>query len=275
VAFEEIYKAKMTIFRDVTKVVKARKQAEESDRLKSAFLANISHEIRTPLNAVMGFAGLLKEEEVTRDESLMYVDMINEASVHLLHVMDDIIEFSFIDSGLLEVHPIKVKTPKLLDDLLRESENFQRKVNKPQLQVSVQNAMPKDIHLMTDESRLRQILSNFLSNAVKFTEQGGVTITVFYTENRWVVFSVKDTGIGIPAKMHKVIFRRFRQADEGNSRMFGGNGLGLALCKHLAQMLGGHIELKSRPGKGSEFLLFLPEYFDESLARAVSVNVIS
>lgn len=275
VVFDGDYKAKMTIFRDVTKVVKARQRAEESDRLKSAFLANISHEIRTPLNAVMGFAGLLKEDEVTRDETLMYVDMINEASVHLLHVMDDIIEFSFIDSGLLEVHPIKIKTLKLLDDMLGEAENFKKKMNKPQLQISVMNSLPEDVNLVTDESRLRQILLNLLSNAVKFTEQGGITISVSYTESKWVVFSVKDTGIGIPQKMHKVIFRRFRQADEGHSRMFGGNGLGLALCKHLAQMLGGYMELKSEPGKGSEFLLYMPDVFDESLARAVSVNVIS
>lgn len=274
VVFDGAYKAKMTIFRDVTKVVRARKRAEESDRLKSAFLANISHEIRTPLNAVMGFSGLLKDDHITRNESLMYIDMINESSEHLLHVMDDIIEFSFIDSGLVEVHPVKVKIPKLLDDLLRETEGYQTKMNKSQLQVSVQNALPDKFKLITDESRLRQILLNLLSNAVKFTEQGGITISVSYTDNRWVLFSVKDTGIGIPAKMHKVIFRRFRQADEGHTRMFGGNGLGLALCKHLAHMLGGHIELKSRPGKGSEFLLFLPENFDHTLARALDVNMI-
>ncbi|RCW37445.1 PAS domain S-box protein [Marinilabilia salmonicolor] len=274
VVFKGAYQAKMTIFRDVTKVVRARKRAEESDRLKSAFLANISHEIRTPLNAVMGFSGLLKDEDLTRDESLMYIDMINESSEHLLHVMDDIIEFSFIDSGLVEVHPVKVKIPKLLDDLLLEAEEYQKKMNKTQLQVSFRNELPETFKLFTDESRLRQILLNLLSNAVKFTEQGGITVSVSYTDNRWVLFSVKDTGIGIPARMHKVIFRRFRQADEGHTRMFGGNGLGLALCKHLAHMLGGHIELKSRPGKGSEFLLFLPERFDQSLARALDVNMI-
>ncbi|WP_291858774.1 PAS domain S-box protein [Marinilabilia sp.] len=274
VVFEGIYQAKMTFFRDVTKVVKARKKAEESDRLKSAFLANISHEIRTPLNAVMGFSGLLKDQDLSRDESLMYIDMINESSEHLLHVMDDIIEFSFIDSGLVQIHPIRIQAQKLLDDLLGETEIFKKKLNKNQLQVSVQNALPDKFKLVTDESRLRQILLNLLSNAVKFTEQGGITITVSYTENRWVLFSVKDTGIGIPAKMHKVIFRRFRQADEGHTRMFGGNGLGLALCKHLANMLGGHIELKSKPAKGSEFLLFLPALFDESLARALDVTVV-
>lgn len=274
VVFEGAYQAKMTFFRDVTKVVKARKRAEESDRLKSAFLANISHEIRTPLNAVMGFSGLLKDQQLTRDESFMYIDMINKSSEHLLHVMDDIIEFSFIDSGLVQIHPIKIHPNKLLNDMLGETEVFKKKLKKGQLQVSVQNALPNKFKIVTDESRLRQILLNLLSNAVKFTEQGGITLTVSYTENRWVLFSVKDTGIGIPAKMHKVIFRRFRQVDEGNTRMFGGNGLGLPLCKHLAQMLGGHIELKSRPGKGSEFLLFIPGFFDESLARALDVTVV-
>ncbi|MDI3521335.1 MAG: hypothetical protein PWR04_1323, partial [Anaerophaga sp.] len=93
-------------------------------------------------------------------------------------------------------------------------------------------------------------------------------------ENKWVVFSVKDTGIGIPQKLHNVIFRRFRQADEGHSRMFGGNGLGLTLSKHLAEMMGGHIKVDSEPGKGSEFRLYVPEKFDESLARALSVEYV-
>ena len=274
IVFDHIYAAKMTIFRDVTKVVKARKRAEESDRLKSAFLANISHEIRTPLNAIMGFSGLLKDDQISPEEGLMYIDMINESSEHLLHVMDDIIEFSFIDSGLVEVHPTRIKSQKLLDDLQQEGEKFKERMDKQHLQLSVHNQLPENVRIISDESRIRQVLLNLLSNAVKFTETGGITLTVSYTENRWVLFSVKDTGIGIPKRMHKTIFRRFRQADEGHTRMFGGNGLGLALCKHLAQMLGGYIHLKSSPGKGSEFLLFLPEQFDESLARALAVDMV-
>jgi PAS domain S-box-containing protein len=274
ISYEEMGNAKMTILRDVTKVVKARRKAEESDRLKSAFLANISHEIRTPLNAMLGFANLLKDDHLSQDEAAMYIDMINESGNHLMHVMDDIIEFSFIDSGLVEVHPIKVKTDKLLKDLRNEVHLMTEKMSKNHLQLHFNNLLPENINLQTDESRLRQILLNLLSNAVKFTEQGEISVSVYYNKNKWVVFSIKDTGIGIPRKKHDIIFKRFRQVDEGNTRMFGGNGLGLALCKHLAQMLGGDIKLKSTPGKGSDFQLFVPAQFDESLAQALDVDFV-
>jgi hypothetical protein len=273
IQYENISNAKMIILRDVTKVVKARRRADESDRLKSAFLANISHEIRTPLNAVLGFSNLLKDDQITKDETLMYVDMINESSNHLLHVMDNIIEFSFIDSGLVQVHPIEIKTEKLMDDLKRETLLLKEKMNKSDLYFKVENQLPEGFKYTTDESRIRQILLNFLSNALKFTEKGGVSLSVSYN-NMWVIFSVKDTGIGIPKKMHNVIFRRFRQADEGHTRMFGGSGMGLALCKHLAQMLCGHIKLKSSPGKGAEFQLHIPDKLDKSLARAVSSDFV-
>jgi hypothetical protein len=134
--------------------------------------------------------------------------------------------------------------------------------------------LPEDVRFVNDETRVRQVLQNLLSNAVKFTEKGEIYLRVYHDENKWVVFSVKDTGIGIPKKLHDVIFRRFRQADEGQTRMFGGNGLGLALSKHLAEMMGGHIKVDSEPGKGSEFRLYVPEKFDESLARALSVEYV-
>ncbi|MGM0376346.1 MAG: PAS domain S-box protein [Bacteroidota bacterium] len=274
ISFQNQYEAKMTIMRDVTKIVKARHKAQESDRLKSAFLANISHEIRTPLNAVLGFANLLKDESITRDETMMYVDMINESSNHLLQVIDNIIEFSFIDSGLVNVKSVKIEPQQFLDELHREIGGMQRKMEKDYLQVTTYNQLPDGFNIFSDDVRLKQILINLLSNAVKFTERGGVTLSVFYTENKWVVFSVKDTGIGIPEEKHEVIFRRFRQGDESRTRMFGGNGLGLALSKHLAQMLGGHITVDSEPGKGSEFRLFIPEILDESLARALSVDFV-
>ncbi|PWD99154.1 PAS domain S-box protein [Marinilabilia rubra] len=266
--------AKMTILRDVTKVVKARRKAEESDRLKSAFLANISHEIRTPLNAMLGFSNLLKDDNVSSQEADMYIDMINESGNHLMHVMDDIIEFSFIDSGLVEVHPVDLNMDKLLKNLDNEAQSMREKMSKGYLEVRVNNLLPQDLTLKTDESRLRQILLNLISNAVKFTEQGEVNVSVRYTKNKWVVISVKDTGIGIPREKHNVIFKRFRQVDEGNARMFGGNGLGLALCKHLAEMLGGHIKFESETGKGSDFQLFIPATFDESMARAVAVDFV-
>lgn len=274
ISYEDDNKAKMTILRDITKEVKARRNAEESDRLKSAFLANISHEIRTPLNAMLGFSNLLKDDQLTRDEAAMYIDMINESGNHLMHVMDDIIEFSFIDSGLVNVHPIEVKTGKLLSDLQNEARLLTEKMNKNHLGLFFENLLPDGLALKTDESRLRQILLNLLSNAVKFTEKGQVHVSVYYNENKWVVFSVKDSGIGIPKKKQGIIFKRFRQVDEGSTRMFGGNGLGLTLCKHLAHMLGGDIKLKSAPCKGSDFQLFIPVQFDESLAQALEVDFV-
>ncbi|MFW6044085.1 MAG: ATP-binding protein, partial [Marinilabiliaceae bacterium] len=139
-------------------------------------------------------------------------------------------------------------------------------------QISIHNKLPKEVELYNDVVRIKQILLNLLSNALKFTERGGVTISLYYNENQWVVFSVKDTGIGIPKDKHELIFRRFRQVDEGQTRMFGGSGLGLALARHLAQMLGGHISVDSEPGKGSEFRLYVPAVIDESMARALSVD---
>ncbi len=267
IQFEDVYMAKMTILRDVTKTVKARRRAEESDKLKSAFLANVSHEIRTPLNAVLGFSSLLKDEDITRDETLMYVDMINESSAHLMHVMDNIIEFSFIDSGLVKVEPVLIDTDGLLKDIGEEAVRMQTKMNKNNLKIAFHNRLPDELSLVCDQVRVRQVLLNLVSNALKFTEIGGVTVTIFQSQNKWVVFSVKDSGIGIPKEKQEVIFRRFRQVDEGQTRMFGGNGLGLALSKHLALMMGGYIKLESVPGKGSEFQLFLPENFDQSLTR--------
>ncbi|MGQ1890427.1 PAS domain S-box protein [Thermophagus sp. OGC60D27] len=268
------FQAKMTILRDVTKVVKARKKAEESDRLKSAFLANISHEIRTPLNAVLGFSNLLKDEQLTRDEMSMYIDMINESSSNLLHVIDNIIEFSFVDSGLVKVSPTQIKIDRLFDFLYKETEQLMERLNKKHLQMVFENFLPDGFEIVNDEVRIRQVLQNLLSNAVKFTEMGEITLSAYYDENKWVVFSVKDTGIGIPKNMHSVIFRRFRQGDEGYTRMFGGNGLGLALSKNLAEMIGGHIKVHSMPGKGSEFKFYMPAKFDESLAKALSVEYV-
>ena len=271
---EGSFNSKMTILKDVTKVVKARKKAEESDRLKSAFLANISHEIRTPLNAILGFSNLLKDDQLTRDEMLMYIDMVNESSSNLLQVIDNIIEFSFIDSGLVKVNPLQINVDRLFRFLYDDMAQLMEKLNKTHLQMVFENYLPEDFKIVNDEVRIRQVLQNLLSNAIKFTEVGEIKLRAFYDENKWVVFSVKDTGIGIPKNMQNVIFRRFRQVDEGYSRMFGGNGLGLALSKNLAEMIGGHIKVKSKPGKGSEFKFYLPAKFDESLARALSVEYV-
>ncbi|WP_254771978.1 PAS domain S-box protein [Thermophagus xiamenensis] len=274
IQFKSSLHAKMTILRDVTKVVKAREKAEESDRLKSAFLANISHEIRTPLNVVLGFSNLLKDEELTREEMLMYIDMINESSAHLLQVIDNIIEFSFIDSGLVHVNPHPVNVKHLLKFLNQETRQLMEKHNKTRLKLIFENYLTEDIEFINDEVRIRQVLQNLLSNAVKFTEVGEIVLQVYYDKNKWVIFSVKDTGIGIPKNMQNVIFKRFRQGDEGYTRMFGGNGLGLPLCKNLAEMIGGYIKVKSKPGEGSEFKLFVPVKFDESLAKALAVEYV-
>jgi hypothetical protein len=204
----------------------------------------------------------------------MYVDMINESSNHLMQVLDNIIEFSYVDSGLVKVTPKNIDLKELFDELNQEMKDMQRLMQKENLQISINNQLPQGIEIYNDKARLKQILSNLLSNAIKFTEQGGVTFKVSYTSNKWVVFSVLDTGIGIPKDQHELIFRRFRQVDEGSTRMFGGNGLGIPLSKYLAQMMGGHISFQSQPGEGSHFQLFLPEKLDASLERALSADFV-
>jgi len=238
-------------------LIAAKEKAEENDRLKSAFLANMSHEIRTPLNCIIGFADLLSnpELEFDQEQSLEYAQLITASGNNLLVIINDIMDISKIEAGQVKVNKSNFVAQHLVYDVWRELDY--RALEKG-LKLSISSEIPKrNITIESDESKLRQVLINFIGNAIKFTEKGTIEIGL-KANNESLFFYVKDTGIGIPKEYHENIFERFRQIEDSATRKYGGNGLGLAISKSLIEMLGGTIGMQSELGKGSTFYFYLP-----------------
>ena len=232
--------------------------AENATRIKSAFLANMSHEIRTPMNAIMGLLTILSESGLNKRQQ-DYVEKINAASNNLLQVLNDVLDLSRLESGKLT----KVEEPFLIEDTVRKSvQLFELAFAKKQLDllVWIDPDLPKTV--LGDDHRLGQVLNNLLGNALKFTDEGSVTVSVTLERRSDKVavirFSVKDTGIGIAEDKQSYLFDAFDQADNSTTRKYGGSGLGLAICKSLVKMMGGDIALSSQEGEGSEFYFSLP-----------------
>lgn len=236
-------------------LVKAKEKAEESDRLKSAFLANMSHEIRTPLNSILGFSDLLNDENI--DESLKkeFAGLINLSGNNLLNIINDVLDISKIEAGQLTINNNDFHIVSLLNDVQKEY-SFKANAKKIELKIS-ESSKSNDLILVSDEARIKQILVNYIGNALKFTENGYIELG-FETEGTFVHFYVKDTGMGIDEIYHEKIFERFRQVDESHKRKFGGNGLGLAITKNLVELLGGKVWVESALGKGSTFWFSIP-----------------
>lgn len=244
----------------------AKEKAVESDKLKTSFLANMSHEIRTPMNAIMGFSSLLTDDNVTHEERLEFVELINNNSNNLLSLIDDIIDIAKIEAGQLKVSTLDFDFNQILLEIYSTYQKFTKKKGNVVLDFELET--PKQIHkdfIHTDPHRLKQILSNLVGNAIKYTEKGnvkfGYNIIPASKTNRnipLIQFYVKDTGIGIPKEKMNLIFDRFRQADDSHTREFGGTGLGLAISKNIAHLLGGKIHVVSSVGKGSVFYFTLP-----------------
>lgn len=250
VAIKEDITQKEKLFEEL-KIDKAK--AEESDRLKPTFLANMSHEVRTPLNAIMGFSSLLAEEDVSYDERKLFSQIINEKGNELLRLIEDILDISKLDANQMTIANTIVSIPNLFDELKKTYQTFLQKHPSKNIELIFNKPEPDDLNLITDAIRLRQILDNLISNAIKFTEQGYIQVDCKLVEDK-VLFSVTDTGIGIAKENFDIIFERFRQAEEDFARRrFGGIGLGLPIVKRLVELLGGKIWLESELGKGSKF----------------------
>lgn len=223
-------------------LINAKEKAEESDRLKSAFLANMSHEIRTPLNAIVGFSSMLQEED-DAEEKRQYITIIEENNKLLLQLISDILDLSKIEAGTFDIILEKVNVKQLCNELFQAME---RKVS-PLVELRMSPDLP-DLVLTSDKNRLHQVLLNFLTNALKFTSEGSVTID-YRIEGDEVRFSVQDTGIGIVAEKQKAVFNRFVKLNN----FIPGTGLGLSICQSIISQLGGKIGVDSELGKGSCF----------------------
>lgn len=239
-------------------LIAAKEKAEESDRLKSAFLANMSHEIRTPLNSILGFSDLLTAPDLDTDSRRDFANLINSSGNNLLSIINDILDISKIEAGQITLINNEFSTYSLISEIHKEY-SYKAISKGIEFKLMTQTDVPELI-ILSDESRIKQVLINFVGNALKFTDKGYIEIGVDLIQNN-IQFYVKDTGIGIPKEYHDKVFDRFRQVEAAQTRRYGGNGLGLAITKNLAELLGGKIWLESVPNVGSTFYFSLPEYF--------------
>lgn len=236
---------------------KAKLRAEESDRLKSAFIANMSHEIRTPLNAITGFSGLLLRNDITPEKRKEYNDHVVKNNKILVNMIEDLIDASKIESGSLQLHPSQVNICQFLYRLNEPIvENMARK-NKAFIDVVLDKPDLKEETIQADPVRLQQVLWHVLDNAVKFTQEGSIHYGCV-DNNSHVVFYVEDTGIGIPEEASEIIFEKFRQLDESAKRKYGGTGLGLYYARKIAEKMDGRLWFENKSEGGSVFFLSLP-----------------
>ncbi len=244
-------------------LIKAKDKAEESDRLKSSFLANLSHEIRTPLNAILGFSSLLGEKDISDGEREEYNMIIQNSSNMLLDLISDILDISKIEAGQLQMDFREVSLESVINDLVGVFDLFMKRQdigsNKSvQLKVEIREEILKT-RIITDKLRLEQVLSNLISNAIKFTQKGYIEVGCNQLSGTEMLeFYVKDTGIGIKEENQQLIFERFRKVEEDKMQLHRGTGLGLAISYQLVNLLGGKIYLTSEPDKGSVFYFTIP-----------------
>jgi signal transduction histidine kinase/CheY-like chemotaxis protein len=244
-------------------LVKAKLKAEENDRLKSSFLSNLSHEIRTPMNAIVGFTELLMNTRVQEEEQNEYLNIIDKSGENLISIIDDLIEMSKIDSQQIVPNLTSINIESCIQELYETIKVTIKKNKKIEFSV-LENKSPALFHISTDNVKLKQIIVNLVTNAIKFTDEGFVAFGYEVDEtNKQIKFTVKDTGFGIDEESHNHIFDRFRRVGGEKSAKAGGLGLGLAISKAYVEMLGGSIELESKIGKGSVFSFTIPLVYDK------------
>lgn len=251
------------VFERTQELLTAKEQAEESDRLKSAFLANMSHEIRTPMNAIIGFSDLLATTNLSEPERAEYIDLIRTNSDTLLTLLNDILDISIIESGKIELIEKEISINKLIEKAYGDFLTSKVLRDKPRVKLKLSETDCDEIYVKTDSIRLKQVLNNLVSNAIKYTSVGIVTLGAF-KENGSAVIRVTDTGIGIQPDHLKDIFNRFHKIDDNDTNPYRGGGLGLAISKSLIEMMGGKIWVKSKPQMGSSFYISIPGAFDKN-----------
>ncbi len=272
-----MYQASIALQRRILEkeFIAAKEKAEESDKLKTAFLANMSHEIRTPVNGIIGFSQLLQDDKLTEEKRKEYIEIIKANADSLITLIDDILDVSIIQEGLVKLRKTTININLILDEtyLSFSSQRYKDK----EINFEINKSLPDESAvLLADPLRIKQVLTNLISNAFKFTEKG--KIEVGYTiEPGFIRFYVKDTGIGISVEKQETIFHRFTQGDASYTRRFSGSGLGLAISKGLIEIMGGKIWVTSILGEGSEFCFTVPNYdtswkSPDSLAKSAESN---
>lgn len=269
-------------------LIKAKEKAEESDRLKSSFLANISHEIRTPMNGILGFTNLLINDTTNNSgKKKLFADVIKSSTERLLRLLNNIIDFSKIEAGQINLNYEDFDIIQLLNDLINDAQvSGGPKMDK--LKIRFINFEDEDNKLVvSDKNRVQQVILNLLNNAIKYTREGYIDISFKILHNNKIRIGIKDTGIGIAKEKQESIFEKFRQEDETVARDFEGAGLGLSISKAIVEALGGNIFVQSEKGKGSEFYFYIPymphieknteptiEYFDGSITHNKSILIV-
>jgi signal transduction histidine kinase len=248
--------------------IRQKEDAQRADKLKSSFLANMSHEIRTPMNGILGFAEILKEPNLSGEEQQECINVIEKSGARMLSIINDIIDISRIESGLMKVDTKVFNLNELTSDLYKF---FKPETDKKGIHLSIVNSLSsRESEIITDYEKLYAILSNLVKNAIKYTNNG--TIEFGYTKKSappaYLHFFVKDTGIGIPKDRHDAIFERFIQADIHDQQAYQGAGLGLSISKAYIEMLKGSISVESEVEKGTTFYFTLPYTIPEQKAAA-------
>lgn len=240
-------------------LMQAKYKAEESDKLKSAFLANMSHEIRTPMNAILGFSSLLSDDSINNDQKDEFIGIIQNSGQQLLALINDIIDISKIEAGQMRISKTLCGLNQIINELYISFNSDLAIKNKKEIELKILiDKYCEGLIFMTDEVRLKQVLSNLISNAIKFTHKGKIEINCKQKDNNYILFYISDTGIGVPEDMHKLIFEPFRQVENSQSNQYGGTGLGLSISKNLVELMGGEMWIESGIKTGSVFYFTLP-----------------